>query len=132
MPFEWPTQSKEYAYPKNTFRKRELRTWKEEEDGIWIQGEVCYQEKWNGKNVCLDINDQTVTFSNRKNGTIQGMVVIIYQNGYKSTGLLVDDESYGTWTFTKPDGTTFDKEFFGRLNCSIRKTVANETLCTTE
>ena len=59
----------------------------------------------------MDLKEGTITFSNRKEDKICGNAFTIYKNGYSSVGIVVGDECYGTWTFTKPDGNTFIREY---------------------
>ena len=63
-----------------------------------------------------------------KDDKVQGNTLIIYKNGFRSIGLVVGEESYGTWLFTKPDGTTFSKEYVnGRNFESVSRAVLDDT-----
>ena len=76
-----------------------------------MQGEIDSDGRWDGKNITLRLDHGSLTLSNKRQNKTFGMVYTIYKDGRQSLGLNNDGKITGKWLVTRPDGSTFEKDY---------------------
>ena len=76
-----------------------------------MQGEIDQEGKWDGRNVTLRLDHGSLSLSNKIQNHTYGMSYTIFKDGRQSLGLTIDGKMSGKWFVTRPDGSTFHKDY---------------------